>query len=513
MGLLLFLFMRQYWAGGVILAFDSLLPYNCRVKEIIFTYFGGYMSRKSWEQGLRLLPSVDKVLRDDRVAELLAGYPRSVVVEAVRNSLAGERRRILEGTPVKEEMDENGYLDLIALKTVATVHLSACSNLRPVINATGVILHTNLGRALLSENARRAVYEIASSYSNLELELTTGRRGSRYAPLEPVLTSLTGAEAALVVNNNAAAVLLALSTLAKEREVVVSRGQLVEIGGSFRIPEVMAQSGARLVEVGTTNKTYPDDYRKAINEHTALLLHVHTSNYRIIGFTRETTIKELVEIGRAFSLPVMSDLGSGSVVDLSRYGLPGEPTVQEIVAAGPDVITFSGDKLLGGPQAGIIVGRRYYIDKMKRNPLLRAIRVDKMTVAALGATLQEYLDEERAVEVLPNLQMLTASVSILEEKAVSLAGLVRDALENKAEVEVGKGFSAVGGGAMPAADLPTAVVKISPRTISAGDMQAALMRGEPAVISRVQGGRLILDVRTVRDSELSALAAAIGKVI
>jgi len=471
------------------------------------------MSKKSWERGLRLLPSVDETLRDDRVAGLLAVYPRSMVVEAARVSLAGERRRLLEGEPAAGGMDEKSCLDLIVLKTAEAVHNLACSNLRPVINATGVVLHTNLGRALLSENARRAVYEIASSYSNLELELTTGRRGSRYAPLEPLLTSLTGAEAALVVNNNAAAVLLALSTLAKEHEVVVSRGQLVEIGGSFRVPEVMAQSGARLVEVGATNKTYPDDYRKAINEHTALLLHVHTSNYRIIGFTRETTIKELVEIGRAFSLPVMSDLGSGSLLDLSRYGLPGEPTVQEIVAAGTDIITFSGDKLLGGPQAGIIAGRRRYIDQMKKNPLLRAIRVDKMTVAALEATLREYLDGERVVEALPTLQMLTASASRLGEKAENLAGLVRDAVGDKAEVEVGNGFSVVGGGSLPAAELPTVVVKIDSRIISAGDLQSALMRGEPPVMSRVQGGSLLLDVRTVCVTELPELAAAIGKVI
>ncbi|MCG9966458.1 L-seryl-tRNA(Sec) selenium transferase [Pelotomaculum terephthalicicum JT] len=471
------------------------------------------MSKKSWEQGVRLLPSVDETLRDDRVAELLAVYPRSMVVEAVRDSLAGERRRLLDGDPAEEDMDENSCLDLIVLRTTEAVRKRACSNLQPVINATGVVLHTNLGRALLSENARRAVYEIASSYSNLELELTTGRRGSRYAPLEPVLTSLTGAEAALVVNNNAAAVLLALSTLAKEREVVVSRGQLVEIGGSFRIPEVMAQSGARLVEVGATNKTYPDDYRKAINEQTALLLHVHTSNYRIIGFTRETTINELVEIGRAYSLPVMSDLGSGSLLDLSRFGLPGEPTVREVVAAGPDVITFSGDKLLGGPQAGVIAGKRRYIDKMRKHPLLRAIRVDKMTVAALEATLREYLDEELIVEKMPTLQMLAAGSSQLTEKAESLAGLVRGAVENKAEVEVGKGFSVVGGGSFPSAELPTAIVKINSRATSAGDLQSALMRGKPAVMSRVQDGSLILDVRTVRDHELPALAAAIGKVI
>jgi len=471
------------------------------------------MTREACERNLRLLPSVDEVLRDDKVAGLLSCYPRSIVVEAVRASLNAERRRILEGSPDLMELDENGYLDLITAKTVEAVRLSVRSKLRPVINATGVILHTNLGRALLSESASHAVCEMASSYSNLELDLDTGQRGSRYAHVEAVLTSLTGAEAALVVNNNAAAVLLVLSTLAKGREVVVSRGQLVEIGGSFRIPEVMAQSGARLVEVGTTNKTYPDDYRKAINEHTALLLHVHTSNYRIIGFSRETTIRELVEIGKDFSLPVVSDLGSGSLIDLSRYGLPREPTVPEVIGAGPDVVTFSGDKLLGGPQAGIIVGRRHYIDKMKKNPLLRAIRVDKMTVAALEATLREYLDEERAVKELPALQMLTAPVSLLEEKARELAGYIRCLVEHKAEVEVDKGFSAVGGGALPAADLPTAVVTVVPRAIPAGDLQSALRRGDPAVMSRVQGGKLILDVRTVRSCELPALAAAVGKVI
>ena len=258
-----------------------------------------------------------------------------------------------------------------------------------------------MGRALLSERARQAVNDVASRYSNIELDLESGRRGSRYAHLEGLLKSLTGAEAVLVVNNNAAAVLLALSTLARDREVIVSRGQLVEIGGSFRVPEVMAQSGARLVEVGATNKTHPDDYRRAISPDTALLLHVHTSNYRIIGFTRETTISELVEIGRSSSLPVMSDLGSGFLFDLSGYGLPPEPTVREVVEAGPDVVTFSGDKLLGGPQAGIIIGRKELVERMKKNPLTRAVRIDKMTVAALEATLREYLDQDRAIREIP----------------------------------------------------------------------------------------------------------------
>ena len=292
---------------------------------------------------LRLLPSVDEVLREERVVRELEGQPRSVVVQAVREVLAKERRRLLAGVrPEDENKGKEFILEQTVLETLGAVRQSVRPNLRPVINATGVVLHTNMGRALLSERARQAVNDVASRYSNIELDLESGRRGSRYAHLEGLLKSLTGAEAVLVVNNNAAAVLLALSTLARDREVIVSRGQLVEIGGSFRVPEVMAQSGARLVEVGATNKTHPDDYRRAISPDTALLLHVHTSNYRIIGFTRETTISELVEIGRSSSLPVMSDLGSGFLFDLSGYGLPPEPTVREVVEAGPDVVTFSG---------------------------------------------------------------------------------------------------------------------------------------------------------------------------
>lgn len=471
------------------------------------------MGNELRERKLRLLPAVDEVLRDGRVVELLADHPRGVVVEAVRAALAEERRMILAGAPEEGEKEEAGYLDRIAAKTLEAVLRSARPNLRPVINATGVVLHTNLGRALLSERARQAVNEVASSYSNLELDLDTGRRGSRYAPLESLLISLTGAEAALVVNNNAAAVLLALSTLANDREVIVSRGQLVEIGGSFRIPEVMAQSGARLVEVGATNKTHPEDYRRAVNEHTALLLHVHTSNYRIIGFTRETTVGELVEIGHTLSLPVMSDLGSGFLVDLSRYGLPWEPTVQEVVGAGPDVVTFSGDKLLGGPQAGIIVGKRHYIEMMKKNQLTRALRVDKMTVAALEATLREYLDEEQAIRGVPTLGMLTAPLKVLEEKASELASLLRRLLGNKAEVNVEKEVSAVGGGAMPTAALPTFVVTVRPREQSAGELQAALRRKEPAVLGRVQDDRLLLDVRTVGATQFQLLADTVATAL
>ncbi|NPV73720.1 MAG: L-seryl-tRNA(Sec) selenium transferase [Pelotomaculum sp.] len=472
------------------------------------------MSSELKEWCLRMLPSVDEVLRDGRVLHLLAGHPRQVVVRAVRKALAEERRAILDGVlPEGKVEDKTFFLDVITRKTLENVDRTVRHKLRPVINATGVVLHTNLGRAPFSEGAREAVNSVISGYSNLELDLDTGKRGSRYAPLEPLLVSLTGAEAALVVNNNAAAVLLALSTLARGREVIVSRGQLVEIGGSFRVPEVMAQSGARLVEVGTTNKTYPDDYRQAINQNTALLLHVHTSNYRIIGFTRETSVAELVELGRAFSLPVMSDLGSGFLVDLNRYGLPGEPTVQEVVGAGADVVTFSGDKLLGGPQAGIIVGKSRYIEAMKKNPLTRAIRIDKMTVAALEATLREYLDENHAIRTVPVLQMLTAGPEQLKEKALQLAGILSESVKEKASIYVEEDSSAVGGGAMPTAVLPTFVVAVCPVQMSAGDLQEALRRGEPAVIGRVREERLLLDVRTVSGGQFQMIAKALAKAL
>jgi L-seryl-tRNA(Ser) seleniumtransferase len=469
------------------------------------------MSGNYVEKSLRQLPSVDEVLRDGRVMEMLEIHPRSVILEAVRSVVADERKEILSGSNTPQmEMKKEEYLDRVVEKSAAAVKISVRSNLRRVINATGVVLHTNLGRALLSERARDAVNIVASNYSNLELDLETGRRGSRYSALEHLLTSLTGAEDALVVNNNAAAVLLALSTVASGREVIVSRGQLVEIGGSFRIPEVMAQSGAKLVEVGATNKTHPDDYRKAVSGETAMLLHVHTSNYRIIGFTRETTVSELVAIGREYKLPVMSDLGSGFLVDLSLYGLPLEPTVQEVLGAGPDIVTFSGDKLLGGPQAGIIVGRRHYIEKMKRNPLTRAVRIDKMTVAALEATLREYQDKEKAIMEIPTLKMLTVNQEILEKRASELAGLFESVIDkNKAQFIVEKGMSAVGGGAMPTADLPTAVVAVSPFNINAGELQAALRRGEPAVMGRVQEDKLILDLRTISDAEFQLLAEAV----
>lgn len=455
---------------------------------------------------LRNLPSVDEVLNTAEIIKLLLDTPRILVLESVREILDMKRQAVLAGDASLVEMPSRSEL----LRQVTSLVLSRVQeqvrpNLRRVINVTGVVLHTNLGRAVLSPRAIEAVNEAASGYTNLEMNLQTGRRGSRYETVEDILLRLTGAEAALVVNNNAAAVLLGLGTLARGKEVIVSRGQLVEIGGSFRIPEVMAQSSAHLVEVGATNKTHPEDYRRAITTATALLLHVHTSNYRIVGFTRETSIEELVEIGRAHDLPVMSDLGSGFLVDLQPYGLPSEPSVQEVVRAGSDIVTFSGDKLLGGPQAGIILGKRELIDRMKKNNLTRALRVDKMTLAALEATLWDYLEPKWVKQANPTLNMLTVTKEQLHQRAVSMAGLLTTALDKWALVELVEGFSRVGGGAMPTAELPSNLVEITPLHTSAERLAEVLRQTTPAVVGRLKDHALLLDVRTLQEGEEDAL--------
>lgn len=474
------------------------------------------MGRSDKSELLRQLPSVDEVLRAQEIKSALGDYPRELVVETVRDALEKRRRAILAGDnqdPGPDLMVREKVISQLGIEVAGILELQAKPNLRRVINATGVVLHTNLGRAALSSSAIEAVHMAASGYSNLELNLDTGKRGSRYDPVEDLLRMLTGAEAALVVNNNAAAVLLALSTMARGREVIVSRGQLVEIGGSFRIPDVMAQSGALLVEVGATNKTHPEDYRRAITGQTALLLHVHTSNYRIVGFTRETSVEEMVHIARESGLPVMSDLGSGFLVDLAKFGLPPEPTVQEVVAAGADVVTFSGDKLLGGPQAGIIVGSREHIQKMKKNPLTRAVRIDKMTIAALEATLREYLNPTAATRSIPTLRMLSTDIESLEKKATVLAALLEEAARGKAIVTMEQGLSAVGGGAMPTAELPAWLVAVRPHELSVADLAVRLRQGDPAVIGRLQDDRLLLDGRTIQKGEDIILAGALAAAL
>ncbi|RJX22220.1 MAG: L-seryl-tRNA(Sec) selenium transferase [Ammonifex sp.] len=452
---------------------------------------------------LRQLPAVDQVMRWPEMACLLEEHPRGVVVDGVRNILGRLREAILNGEPGGAHREE----------VVRQVTDAVRPNLRPVINATGVVLHTNLGRAVLCRRAQEAVARASSGFTNLEFNLVAGKRGQRHALVEELLCRLTGAEAALVVNNNAAAVLLALSTLAAGREVIVSRGQLVEIGGSFRIPDVMRQSGAFLVEVGSTNKTHRRDYREAVNERTALLLHVHMSNYRIIGFAQEVPVAELVTLGREYNLPVVSDLGSGSLVDLSRFGLPYEPTVQEMVTAGADVITFSGDKLLGGPQAGLVVGRRDYIERMRKHPLARAVRIDKLNLGALEATLREYLDPEAALEEIPILRMLLRPIEELKAMAGELAARVSEALGEQADVWVEEGISQVGGGAMPTAVPLSALVFMEYRDLGVNEVIRRLRLNEPPVIARAEKHALALDVRTIGMQEIPAVVEALQTVV
>ena len=388
-------------------------------------------------------------------------------------------------------------------------------SLRRVINATGVIIHTNLGRSLLPPELGELLSTTASSYSNLELNLKTGKRGSRHSHVEALLCELTGAEAALVVNNNAAAVLLALETLAKGKEVVVSRGQLVEIGGSFRIPDVMARSGAQLVEVGATNRTHLADYQAAINPETALLLKVHCSNYRIIGFTGEVPLPGLVELGRANGLPVMEDLGSGCLVDLSRFGLMKEPTVQETIAAGADLATCSGDKLLGGPQAGILVGRKAIIQRIQKNPLNRALRIDKLTLAALEAVLRLYLDEEEALSRIPTLRMISEEAASIRERGQHFLDMAATPLAERCRLELCPMSSQVGGGALPAQDLPSWGLSCKPIDMEAHQLERRLRATSIPVLARMERDTLFFDMRTITTEEcaliLRSLQEALGQ--
>ena len=456
---------------------------------------------------LRRLPAVDELLRQPVIAEAVGTFPRSLVVRAVRNVLDRIRRAILsDQSSGVSRLDEGALIQEI----LAEAERLAAYTLQRVVNGTGIIVHTNLGRSLLCQEALERLQLIGSGYSNLEYDLEAGSRGSRYVHAEAILREITGAEGALVVNNNAGAVLLVLNTLAQGREVVVSRGELVEIGGSFRIPDVMTRSGARLREVGCTNRTHLEDYRAAIGPETALLLKVHASNYQISGFTAEVDLATLVALGRAHNLPVMDDLGSGCFVDLSRFGLRGEPLVQDSVRSGADVITFSGDKLLGGPQAGIILGRKEIVERLRKSPLTRALRVDKFTLAALEATLRLYRDEETAVRAIPTLRMIAIEVEILATRAQSLADRIRMAVGSGAEVAVVDGASQVGGGALPVQTLPSKLVALTSRRLSAARLEANFRGNQPPIIGRVEQERFLLDVRTLQlgDDEVIVAAAA-----
>ncbi len=460
---------------------------------------------------LRRLSSVDDILQLPPIQGLIELYPRAVVVETIRTVVDELRQQILNSSDLSEldqqDLDVQNLVPRITQLTKETMS----PHLKRIINATGVVIHTNLGRSILSESATRAVAEAAEHYSNLEFDLDQGKRGSRHAHIEELLCSITGAESGMVVNNNASAVLLALSTVARDREVVVSRGELVEIGGSFRIPDVMMQSGAILKEVGTTNKTHLGDYEKAIVPETGLLLKVHTSNFKVMGFTAEVSLEGLVELAKKHSLTVMHDLGSGVLVDLSQYGLSYEPTIQDSVRAGIDIITFSGDKLLGGPQGGIIIGKKRFVDLMKKHPLARALRVDKMTLAGLEATLRLYLDSEKALEEIPTLSMIIASDTELLEKATALAARLKAATADY-QIKVENDISMVGGGALPIEQLPTHVVSVSSKKSSTAELESQLRESTPPIIVRVKEDRVLLDVRTIVPEEFDDLTRALVEI-
>jgi L-seryl-tRNA(Ser) seleniumtransferase len=455
-------------------------------------------------EALRRLPSVDQVLRLLALRADVPDVPRARLTATVRDVLDRERQRVRGGEPA-------GDADAVVRRVVDLCRRAGLFSLQTVVNATGVVLHTNLGRALLSPLAVERLVGAAAAYSNLELDLATKERGSRYSHVEPLLRRLSGAEDALVVNNNAAAVLLALETLAAGREVIVSRGELIEIGGEFRIPDIMRRSGARLVEVGATNRTHLRDYAEAIGPDTALLLKVHTSNYRVVGFTAAVSSKDLVDLGRERGVPVMEDLGSGSFVDLRPHGFPYEPTVPEVVAAGVDVVTFSGDKLLGGPQAGIVVGRRAVIGRLKKNPLNRALRIDKLTLAALEATLYAY-EAGDPLAVVPTLRMLTEPLASVRARARRLVRLLPASARTRLAARVVDDEAQVGGGALPTVVLPTAAVSVGTTDLAARVLDDALRACDPAVIGRIADDRLLLDCRTVLDAQVAVLAGALAGV-
>lgn len=467
-------------------------------------------------EALRHLPSVSHLLDTGNVRELLARHPRAVVVGAIRRLLDRIRHdSALRGAvPAHDRAEWTSWL----LERLPGEILSGEEgSFRRLINATGVVIHTNLGRAPLPEEAVEAASEVAANYSNLEYDLETGGRSRRLAHVEEMLLALTGAESVHVVNNNAAAILLCLAGLARGREVIVSRGELVEIGGSFRIPDILSESGATLVEVGTTNRTRLSDYERAAGDRTALLLKVHRSNFRMSGFTEEVTGSALADLGRRIGVPVLEDLGSGAVFDFQAAGIPGTPTIRQALTLGPGLVTVSGDKLLGGPQAGIIAGRRELVDPLKRHPLSRALRMDKLCLAALSATLRLYADERRAAARVPVLAMMLEGEKTIRARAARLvrrvtretARILPPGTEGGFALSLERGTSFPGGGAMPEVGLPTTCVAVSHPEMDAEELDARLRGGGPPVVGRIGKGRYLLDLRTVRDREVGELAGAL----
>ena len=460
------------------------------------------------QAALRRIPAIEQLLIREPFLNMQEHYSRELVTESLRSEVVEIRTQILSNAEILHFPDDAGFAKRIRAKLEAITS----STLLPVVNLTGTITHTNLGRSLLSTSACESLVQAASNYVNLEYDLDTGKRGHRDRITESLLQRLTGCEASTVVNNNAAAVLLALNTLAQGKEVIVSRGELIEIGGAFRIPDVMEASGAILREVGTTNRTHLRDYENAINENTALLLKVHPSNYTMLGFTTTPAMEEITELGHRHGVPTMEDLGSGSLIDLRRYGLPHEPVVRERVAAGVDILSFSGDKLLGGPQAGIIVGKLDLIQRIRKNPLMRALRVGKLTITALEATLRLYLNEDKLTEKLPMLYRYTRSIDDLRTIAEKLADALRQIFGEAIRVTIEESYAQIGSGSLPIETLPSLSLVLESDQLSAEAIAERFRAQSRPVIGRTQDGRFWMDLRTVRDEELNWIIEAAKNV-
>jgi L-seryl-tRNA(Ser) seleniumtransferase len=456
----------------------------------------------------RQLPSVNEVLAAADVQALLPDHAHQLVVAAVRAELADLREQIRGGAAV----DGRCTVEAIASRAVRRLGDELRPKLRTVINATGIVLHTNLGRAPVAEEAAQAAYEAAHGYLNLELDLDSGKRSSRQVAVREWVCRLTGAESATAVNNNAAATVIVLRAVAAGKEVVISRGQLIEIGGSFRIPDIMAVSGAVLREVGTTNITRLADYERALGPNTGALLRVHSSNYRISGFTKSVSLEDLVALGKKHGRPVIDDIGSGALLDFARFGFAGEPVARASIAAGADLVLFSGDKLLGGPQAGVIAGRKEWIQKVEKDPLMRAFRLDKMTLAALEATLRLYLNEERALREVPVLRMLGTPLEELRLRAEALAEGLRG-IAGLAEVKVAEDVAYVGGGSLPDQAMKSWVVEVEAASVGDAELARRLRLGTPAVMARLRDGKLVFDVRTIFPSQESPLVEAVRSAL
>lgn len=466
------------------------------------------MAQMEQKQLYRLVPNMNTILGMQELETVCEAFGKEAVKEAANAVLSELRTRIASGCTEEELKISISYIPAEVCKKAGT---AAAPHMSRVINGSGVILHTNLGRAPIGEEIYDKIREKVTGYSNLEYNLETHKRGERYAHFEQLLCKLTGAEAAIAVNNNAASVLLILSTLSKGGEALISRGELIEIGGKFRIPDVMEQSGTALREVGTTNKTHYSDYEDAVNEDTKLILKVHTSNYKIIGFTESVSLKELRNLADEKNLLLVEDMGSGALVNLEDFGLDHEPTVQESVAAGTDLVCFSGDKLLGGPQAGIIVGRKEIINRLKKHPLMRAMRIDKFTAAALELTLQAYLNEEKRLQQIPVLEMLSTPAEILKKRAQRLCRMLRSRC-NGLKCQVVPSEGKIGGGSLPEETMPGWAVQVTLENLSADQMIEALQQTSVPVVGRIVKDACLLDLRTIRDNELTLLAEQLKEV-